>query len=92
MLAFLRLHGLHACSIYFLMFPPVVCVLSLVDSALSVDRSCSTSSPGGNLVDGLPPAANGGIVASNYACSGSNCQILIRFCTDTPEAIRKNPV
>ena len=37
---------------------PRLCVLSLVDSALSVDPSCSTSSPGGHLVDGLPPAAN----------------------------------
>ena len=28
---------------------------SLVGSVLSGDPNCSTSSPGGNLVDGLPP-------------------------------------
>ena len=33
-------------------------VLSCVGSVSSGDPSCSTSSPGGHLVDGLPPAAN----------------------------------
>ena len=58
MLAFLRLHGSHVCSMYVLRCSPSVCMLSLVDSALFIDPSCSMSSPGGNLVAGLPPAAN----------------------------------
>ena len=42
----------------FLYFPGLCLVLSLVGSVTSGDPSCSTSSPGGHLVDGLPPAAN----------------------------------
>ena len=42
----------------FLCFPRLCVVLSLVFSLLLGDPICSTSSPGGDLVDGLPPVAN----------------------------------
>ena len=42
----------------FLMSPGIVPCIVLVGSVISGDPSCSPSSPSGNLVDGLPPAAN----------------------------------
>ena len=39
-------------------FPSFCLVLSLVGWACFGDLICSTSSPGGNLVDGLPPITN----------------------------------
>ena len=45
------------------MFMPISCLsgLSCPSFTLSDDLSCSTSSPGGHLVGGLPPAANNDI-------------------------------
>ena len=42
----------------FSMFQWLYLAFSLVGSVLSSDPICSTSSPGRNLVDGLPPAAD----------------------------------
>ena len=87
MLAFLRCHGLHACSVDFLMFPKVYRV-SLVDVVLSDDPSCSTSSPGGNLFDGLPPAANWPIQIYGLATFGlSVLRILLSDCAGALHAV-----
>ena len=42
----------------FLDSPALSLTLSLVGSVFLGDPSCSASSPGGHLVDGLPPAAD----------------------------------